>query len=354
MSGDNRFEAVGRKTASWTRLTARFPLQLALMVALGGALTAQGTEPKPNLIVLNSVDSTVSLLQIQGRGSRLVKTLPVGSNPRAVAIRPDGTRAYIVNAGDQSLREKGLGSVSVLDLGTLSVAATITHPNLHFPHGIAMSRDGRKVYVTTLYQNSVFVFSTASNEVLKEIPTGKKATFMIAMTPDGTRAYVSHAEEPGFVTIVDTATDTMVGTIEGLGFEPQGITVTPDGKTVLVTNYDDSTLSFIDTRTNRLERTIGVGLNPLKVVVAADGRFAFTSALNDHSVSVVDLRNDRRQMVKQIPVGRQPVGMSLSDDGFLYVTNMGEDSITVIDTALMDAVRQIPVGKAPFSLSVWK
>ena len=63
-------------------------------------------------------------------------------------------------------------------------------------------------YVTISESNTVSVIDTATNTVVATIPMGAPAN-MVAVTPDGKHAYVS--TDASLVAVIDTATNTVVG-----------------------------------------------------------------------------------------------------------------------------------------------
>uniref|UniRef100_UPI000A96E89D YncE family protein n=1 Tax=Rhodococcus marinonascens TaxID=38311 RepID=UPI000A96E89D len=65
----------------------------------------------------------------------------------------------------------------------------------------------------------------------------------VAVTPDGTRAYVTNVGD-GTVSVIDTATNTVVETVP-VGAAPQGVAITPDGSRAYVANLGDNTVSVI-------------------------------------------------------------------------------------------------------------
>jgi YVTN family beta-propeller protein len=95
-----------------------------------------------------------------------------------------------------------------------------------FPTGIAITPDGTRAYVTNANGNSISVINTATNTVITTIfvPLDVRD---IAITPDGTRAYVP-GEEGGTnaVLVIDTGTNTVIATIPVEGF-PFHIAITP-------------------------------------------------------------------------------------------------------------------------------
>ena len=92
--------------------------------------------------------------------------------------------------------------------------------------------------------------------------------------------------------------------------------------------------------------SIAVGSHPAHVVSDPDGRYAFVTNAGDDSVSVVDLT--AREEVATIATGRYPHGLRLSPDGTeLYVANVLDDSVSVIGLEAREELARIPVGKAP-------
>jgi YVTN family beta-propeller protein len=117
-------------------------------------------------------------------------------------------------------------------------------------------------YVTNSLSNTVSVIDTATNTVLATITKpGPSSQFPagVAVTPDGTKAYVTCCG--GELSVIDTANNTVLATIllGGLGV---GIAVTPDGKHAYVAINSSTTVSVVDTATNKVVATVPVGFNP--------------------------------------------------------------------------------------------
>ena len=169
------------------------------------------------------------------------------------------TFAYVTNQSD--------GTVSAIDTATNTVVANITVGVI--PVGVAITPDGTQAYVANfgshfVSDGTVSVIDTATNTVVATIPVGANP-FGVAITPDGTRAYVV-SEESGTVSVIDTSTNTVVATIT-VGVNPVGVAITPDGTRAYVTIYSSGTVSVIDTATNTVVATIPVGVNPWGVAI---------------------------------------------------------------------------------------
>ena len=130
-------------------------------------------------------------------------TIPVGNEPRDLAVAPDGRHVYLTH---------GYGSpfkVTVIDTATNQVVATIL-PDAGLPGGLVVSPDGRHVYVTHVIHKYVSVIETATNSLITafrvEVNPGA-----VAVTPDGRYLYVT--SESNKVGVIDTTTHALVATI---------------------------------------------------------------------------------------------------------------------------------------------
>jgi YVTN family beta-propeller protein len=114
------------------------------------------------------------------------------------------------------------------------------------------------------------VIDTATNMVVATVPVGNVPSG-VAITPDGTHVYVANSNPgtlgtpgtpgtPGTVSVIAAASNTVVATV-GVGANPSGVAVTPDGTHVYVTNPS----SVIATATNTVVATVTVGIVPIAV-----------------------------------------------------------------------------------------
>jgi YVTN family beta-propeller protein len=125
-----------------------------------------------------------------------------------------------------------------------------------FPIGIAVTQDGKRVYVANSYWwslggNTVSVIDTATNNVTTVKVRGP---YGVAVDPAGTKVYVT--SQNNNVHVIDTATNTVIATVP-VGVDPKGIAVTQDGKNIYVANSGSNTISVIDTANNTVTATVG-------------------------------------------------------------------------------------------------
>src|SRR5215472_14476590 len=140
------------------------------------------------------------------------------------------------------------------------------------------------------FSNNVTVIDTTTNKVVTTIDVGL-APAGVAVTPDGRKVYVANRAVSGTVSVIDAATNTVSATI-AVGSNPVGVAIKPDGSKVYVGNKGrHSTLSVIDTATNAVSGTITVGRHPVGVAVTPDGSKVYVANKGNGTVSVIDTTN---------------------------------------------------------------
>jgi DNA-binding beta-propeller fold protein YncE len=199
----------------------------AASIAVGLLLTACGAKPAREAFtayVVNEGPGTVT--PFSTLTGRVFKAIKVGNFPQAIAITPDGKTAYVLNQG----------SVTPVDLATSIPGKKIKPVNRgYWPTAIAISPDGTTAYATATFESTSTVESdmpgpmtpihTATGTRGKPMQPGNNPQ-AIAITPDGTIAYVVNWQGPGTVTPVRTANGTHEKPIK-VGSHPIAIALAP-------------------------------------------------------------------------------------------------------------------------------
>src|SRR5499433_1018294 len=98
-------------------------------------------------------------------------------------------------------------------------------------------------YVGLFKDDAVAVIDVTQNRVLATIPV-PKGPHGLVITPDGRKVYVS-SDGASTVSVIDTATDRVAGSIE-VGPNPHGLAISRDGRTVLVAAYGADEALVVD------------------------------------------------------------------------------------------------------------
>ena len=173
-------------------------------------------------------ETTNKLDVIDTASNTVMRSIPVGKQPRAVVMNAAGTRAYTGNT-------LAPYTISVVNLITDADMSDVSSTNLNRPENLGIDPSGANVYAANFGANAggttVGVFDTSSNSV-GSVTVGTTPT-SVMVNPSGTTAYVANRDSSS-LSIIDTASSTNVGTVP-LGFEPEHVAITPDGTRALIT-----------------------------------------------------------------------------------------------------------------------
>jgi DNA-binding beta-propeller fold protein YncE len=102
--------------------------------------------------------------------------IPTGPGAHGLTVSRDGTKLYVSNRGSHSMHRAGRhgpGSVSVIDFATRTVIAQWPIPGGGSPDMGNVSADGRQLWLSGRFDDEVYMFDTASGAVSK-IPVGRE------------------------------------------------------------------------------------------------------------------------------------------------------------------------------------
>lgn len=162
---------------------------------------------------------------------KALKPIPVGGNPDAIAVTPDGKTAYAVN--------QATSTVTPIRTATNKALRPIHIPGSGGYTGvIAISPNGKTAYVA-MGGTVVVPIRTADNKLLKPISTGTVTVVTsMAFTPNGRTLY---AATYGSVVPIRTATNT-AGKPIAIAANGSSVTIalSPDGRMLYAANAECS------------------------------------------------------------------------------------------------------------------
>jgi YVTN family beta-propeller protein len=279
----------------------------------------------------------------------VIEGIEVGHGATAM---PDGSRIYVSNEADKTL--------DVVDGKTLKVTKKI--PLTGRPNNIAITKDGRRVYVSiTGPEGGVDIVDTASGTKAKflQIKGGIHNTYV---TPDG--KYAVSGSIPGeTMTVIDVKTEQPAWTYEfDLGVRPMAFSANPDGSTkwAFVQLSQLNGFAVVDFATRKeIHRIKHPDLAPGKQPVRVGGNVSHGIAVTpDAKTLIVNSRLNSAvykytlpdlKLVAQTDInGIDPNWVTLTPDGKMaYVAIAGSNWVAAIDIATMKQMAKIPVGYVP-------
>jgi YVTN family beta-propeller protein len=315
-------------------------LSLLIVAANAGAQT---------LVVLNKSEESASLID-PSSGTTIAK-LTVGRGPHELAVSPDGRTAYVANfgrfgvfpAGD-TMHTRAGNTVTVLDLANRRVKTSFDFGTHTGQHGVATSKDGSRVWLTSETPNALLEIEAPTGKILHVWPTNQQRTHLVVPSPDEKRFYITNTVS-GSLTVVDRATGNAKSIPIGAGAE--GITVSPDGKEIWVAWRTDSKISIVSAATDAVVETFpSAGEGPQRIQFTPDGSQVWSSNVRSNTLTVFDARS--RKLLGTVSVGAGPAGIVFSPDGKLgYFALSGANQVAVIDVAGRKVLRTIATGVEP-------
>ncbi len=234
---------------------------------------AGGRAAQAGKIILGSAD--YHRLGDKERNEARRKGLGEFAFPAGVAVTPDGKRLYVA----ENLTHR----VAVVDLATRKVITKIAVGE--YPYDCEVARDGKRVYVSNWGSRSVAVIDTAVNQVVNNIPVGDHPNDL-ELTRDGKTLYVANANS-NTVSVVDTeqlkeieAISTALHPKSPIGSAPNAVALSPDEKTLYIANADNNDVAVVDVArrgASEVEGFIPTGWYPTSVRVSRDGKRIFVA-----------------------------------------------------------------------------
>ena len=253
------------------------------------------------------------------------------------------------------------------------------------PKSVVASKQGLVLAQNMMYTHTVVAFRADGAKVntikdsvdlaefgVKGHPgTSKGSPVEVAFTPDGRYAWISNysmygkgygpegldtctkgdGTSPSTVYRVDTRTFA-IDKVVAVGAVPKYVSVTPDGRTVLVTNWCSWDLSVIDAESGKVTARIPLGGKyPRGIAVSPDSQQAYVALMGSDRVVRVDLVAGTVHPYAR--TGDGPRHIVESPDGkYLYVTNNGDGTVSKLDRASGKVLKWVHTGDQPRSMAI--
>jgi DNA-binding beta-propeller fold protein YncE len=346
---------VNREFEQWeivgNQMNSRGPIQMGAPIntvafSPGGnlAYVLDQTSLKAGVLLLVDVDCNQEL-----EDSRIA--LPI-FEPIHFVVSPDGKRAYVTDG--RSLQVVNLEAGHAVGDPVNAILSTSDGPAIR----LALSADGRRLYLVSLNSatprtNRIRIVDTAILEQanlslqVREVQADATQTgspLDIALSPDEKLLYLlvnRGSANPAVLQIVDISVPAVLPAPPPLatvavGRGPIDLALTPNGKTAVVPNLTDNTVSLIDTASRTTAAVVNVRPGPRVVAVSPDSARAYVFSQGPRSIATIDL--DRHIVLANFDLNESfttppPLAesMAISPRGEqLYLVNSGTNTLSSV------------------------
>ena len=272
-----------------------------------------------------------NVVVIRSRDRKIIATIPAGPGAHTILPSPDGSRAFVANAGGDSVIEILTNTVK----GSFKLGQTFkikgTKGGKSHPTCLSFSSDGKKLYVTnagnpkTDASTSGFlvVLEASSGRELLRIPDLGNEACGLALTQNGRRMYFTIGGTVNKFAVLDTTTDKILQMTATGGEDPHGLSITPSGHQVWITNRISGNLSVLSSTTGMHIKTyFKIGDKPDLLDFSPDGSRVFVT-LRGKPVTPIPakakgtepgllvLQVDTGKILAKIPIKGDPHGIAV-------------------------------------------
>jgi len=304
---------------------------VALVVAL--PLAAQALLPGERVIVLNSGDGTVSVIDRATR--KVVDNFPVGKEPHHLVPALKDDELVVANAASNDL----------VFLNPLTGEVKRRLPRISDPYQLGYSADGKWFVSVSLRLDRVDIYAMPDYTLKTRVPLAKTPSH-VAFSNDSRFAYIT-MQDSDELAAIDLATHKEAWRIK-IGKTPAGIWMSPQGLLFIGIMGRDY-VEVVDPVKRESVKKIVTGRGAHNVFPVGDGTRVLVSNRVDGTITPVDYKT--MTAGKPIKVGRGVDCMEVSADGKeVWATVRWEAKVAVIDLTGAKPIEYIPVGRSPHGI----
>lgn len=143
-----------------------------------------------------------------------------------------------------------------------------------------------------------------------------------------------------------------VGSISGVGKNPQSVALSPDGRTAYLPAHKRGTLAVVDLDDRTLRTLIRVGKGAVDALALPDGRRVLVSRVPWLGGGLVVVDVEARQVTGTVAGIRLPRAMATSPDGkSVYVPSMADNRLWRLDARTLDVNGEVEVRRRPVAVA---
>jgi YVTN family beta-propeller protein len=278
-------------------------------------------------------------LQVVDRfAGRVTQTTVLPAVFLGLAFAPDSTTLYASGGYRDVVYRLRWEDGRLILTDSLALEPAGSRPGRRYPAGIALSPDGRSLYVAENLGDSLAVIALPEGRVVQRLATGRYP-YGVAVAPDGA-VYVS-AWGAEHVSVFGPTGDALApdGDIAA-GRHPSALLLNADGSRLFVTSASTDRVAVVDTRTRAVIATLedppaggaASGSTPNALALAPDGTRLLVAEADNNAVAVFALSSATAgvagaagsdRLEGRIPSAWYPTAVAVAGDSLLVVSGKG-------------------------------
>ncbi len=307
-------------------------LTIALIISSGSPVAGQSnsggdtgttSSTKQHIYVCNQGEATLAVIDVET--NEIVDRIDLqelgfseNAKPHHTVAEPDGSFWYVTLIGENRVlkfnrQNELVGQASMEVPGLLSL-----HPTKD------LLLVGRSMSAVNPPQSLVMI-RRSDMTVQKKVDTFFARPHALTTTPDGTWSYIASLAENQILSINNDSGETNLTTMGGQTHVFVDFTMSPDGKTMVVTGQVTGkalVFDLSDPSSPAVTDTIDVNAQPWHPVYSPDGRYVYFGNKEAHTITKLDMKTRTVDAVFEGEGIAQPHGSALSADGkYLYISN---------------------------------
>ncbi|HEV8217250.1 MAG TPA: bifunctional YncE family protein/alkaline phosphatase family protein, partial [Gemmatimonadaceae bacterium] len=328
-----------------SKLAPRLPTGVSLdpaapMVTVGAMpLTARLAPDGMNVVLSLSGYGNQGLQVLERPGSGVGKVIEQPSAFVGLAFSPDGRTLYS-SGGNQDVVYRYDWAPPTAHLRDSLVLAVKRRANgTRYPAGLALSADGRTLYVAENIADSLAVLDVASGSVIQRLPTGRYPYDVV--TDAGGTVYVSAWGGNTVSVFAPTGNGSVrEAAVMRVARHPSAMILSRDGSRLFVASGSTDQVAVVDTKTRTVVARLldpppagpSEGATPNSLALSPDGTRLFVAEADANAVAVFDLSaaasgvataRGTDSLSGRVPAGWYPCGVLVAGDELLVVSGKG-------------------------------
>jgi len=297
---------------------------------------AAGVTQVPKVIVLNSRDATISLIE----QSTFVESgrIDVGKEPHHLYPTPDGSQLIVASSASDEL--------FFIDPFTGAIQNRLR--GIDDPYQLAFSPDRRWFVTAALRLNRVdiYAFDGKDRQLVRRIPMPKLPSHLW-FSADSRHVFVT-LQGSDEVAAIDVVSQSVLWKM-AVGKQPAGLILSPDEQHLFVGIMGEDHVQVIDWRLQKTVALVRTGAGAHNFRGMGDRQRLLVSNRVADSISCIDMTG--LKVLDTIKVAGGPDCMDLGDDGrSLWVTSRWAKRVALVDLVERRLVKSIPVGRSPHGI----